>query len=171
MLSWPGLPWLGIVHGHWVTVTPERDLPAAQIPAQPDDSLSITHKRNIAQSPSRTLSICCITLLFEAETHGQHCQNDMRDSEAHWRRYAGTWKWSSEECKNHYRIESVDNELHWALKNAKKAKISVASKVCITPVLHRLQIDLAENDKLLATLSTCKWSIARITADGRAAVL
>ena len=36
-------------------------------------------------------------------------QGDMRDSEAHWRRYACTWKWCSEECTNFYRIESVEN--------------------------------------------------------------
>ena len=34
----------------------------------------------------------------------------LNESEAHWRRYAGTWIWRSEECKNLYRIESVEND-------------------------------------------------------------
>ena len=33
----------------------------------------------------------------------------MRDSEAHWRRNAGTWKLCSEDCNNFYCIESVEN--------------------------------------------------------------
>ena len=40
---------------------------------------------------------------------GGFFKGDMRDSEAHWRRYDGTWKWHSEESKNLYHIERVDN--------------------------------------------------------------
>ena len=37
----------------------------------------------------------------------------MRDSEAHWRRYAGTWKWRSEECNISIasKVENVADEL------------------------------------------------------------
>ena len=40
---------------------------------------------------------------------GGFFKGDMRDSEANWRRNAGTWKLRSEECNDFYRIESMEN--------------------------------------------------------------
>ena len=69
---------------------------------------------NVAQSPSTTFPTC-ITLhvLYRnsgtALPKGGFFKGDMRDSEAHWRRNAGTWKLCSEDCNNFYCIESVEN--------------------------------------------------------------
>ena len=41
---------------------------------------------------------------------GGFFKGDKRDSKAHWIIYASTWRWCSADCKNLYRIDSVDND-------------------------------------------------------------
>ena len=39
---------------------------------------------------------------------GGFFKGDTKDSLAHWKRNASTWKWRSEECNNFYHIQSVE---------------------------------------------------------------
>ena len=102
----------------------------------------------------------CRTLLFGTDIPGQRCQKEGS--------LKATWETPKHVGKDMPAVGSG------ALKNA---KVSIASKVSMMmlmnwrqifgPVQHRLAIDLAETDESLATLSTSKRSIAKITADGR----
>ena len=102
----------------------------------------------------------CRTLLFGTDIPGQRCQKEGS--------LKATWETSKHVGKDMPAVGSG------ALKNA---KVSIASNVSMMmlmnwrqifgPVQHRLAIDLAGTDESLATLSTSKRSIARITADGR----
>ena len=73
---------------------------------------------NVARSLSTTFSTC-IALMFCTETPGPRCHLKRRHErfrsplEIQWRRYAGTWKWRSEECNISIasKVENVADEL------------------------------------------------------------